>query len=49
MLFVKSKAAMFLLDALGSPFCRHRWDGSERIQNLHRQNTNLFKQNKDSW
>jgi len=43
-LFVKSKAAIFLLEALGSPFCRHRWGGSERIQNEHRQNTNWFKQ-----
>jgi hypothetical protein len=29
MLFVKSKVAIFLLEALGSPFCRHRLGGSE--------------------
>ena len=48
-LFVKSKAAIILLEALGSPFCRHRWGGSEKIQIVHKQNTNWFKQNKDSW
>ena len=26
-LFVKSKAAIILLEALGSPFCRQRWGG----------------------
>jgi uncharacterized protein YbaR (Trm112 family) len=49
MLFVKSKLAIFLLEALGSPFCRHRLGGSKRIQNKHRQNTNWCEQNKDSW